>query len=123
MVINFSDLLHPRKQGFEVTPSLRVLFAAIIVFATCSTIATTIYDYLAKWLKHLLNFNFYGIKCDRCQYLDYNPYLKCAIHPSIVLTHQVINCKDYQPSIKQGVFRKLPELIRLTKNLLLKSTY
>jgi hypothetical protein len=123
IVINFPDLLHPRKQGFEVTPTLRVLFVIIIILATCSTIITTIADYLSKWLKHLLDFNFYGIKCDRCQYLDCNPHLKCAIHPSIVLTHQATNCKDYQPSLKQGLFRKLPELIQSTKNFLLKSTY
>jgi hypothetical protein len=123
IVINFSDLLHPRKQGFEVTPTLRVLFVIIIVFATCSTIVTTIYDYLAKWLRHSIDFNFYGIKCDRCQYLDCNPHLKCAIHPSIVLTNQAINCKDYQLSTEEGLFRKLPELIQATKNFFLKSIY
>jgi hypothetical protein len=123
IAIKNSDLLYPRKQGFEVTPTLRLLFVIIIIFATCSTIITTIYEYFAKCLKHLVDFNFYGIKCDRCQYLDGNPHLKCAIHPSIVLTHQAINCKDYQPSIEQGLFKKLPELIQVTKKFLLKSTY
>jgi hypothetical protein len=123
IAIKNSDLSYPRKQGFEVTSTLRLLFVIIIIFATCSTIITTIYEYFAKCLKHLVDFNFYGIKCDRCQYLDGNPYLKCAIHPSIVLTHQAINCKDYQPSIEQGLFKKLPELIQVTKKFLLKSTY
>lgn len=122
-IINFPDLLHHRKKGFEVTPILRVLFIVVIVFATCSTVVTTIYDYLAKWLRHLLDFNFYGIKCDRCQYLDYNPHLKCAIHPSVVLTHQAASCKDYQPNIEQGLLRKLPDLIQSIKNFLLKLTY
>jgi hypothetical protein len=121
--IKFPDLLYPRKQEFEIPPIVRVLFIIVIVFATCSTIIATIYDYLAKWLRHVLDFNFYGIKCDRCQYLDCNPHLKCAIHPSTVLTHQSVNCKDYQPSIEQGLFRKLPELIQATKNFLLRSTY
>jgi hypothetical protein len=120
-VIKFPDLLYPRKQGFEITLTVRALFIAVIIFATCSTIIATIYDYLAKWLRHLIDFNFYGIKCDRCQYLNCNPHLKCAIHPSTVLTHQSIDCKDYHPSIEQGLFRKLPELIQSTKNFLLKS--
>jgi hypothetical protein len=122
-LIKISDLLHPRKQGLEITFTLRVLFTIVITFAICSTIITTTYNYLTKSLKHLIDFNFYGIKCDRCQYLDCNPHLKCAIHPSIVLTNQAINCKDYQLSIEQGLFRKLPGLLQSTKNFLLKSTY
>ncbi len=120
-VIKFPDLLYPRKQGFEITLTVRAFFVAVIIFATCSTIIATIYNYLAKWLRHLIDFNFYGIKCDQCQYLNCNPHLKCAIHPSTVLTHQAIDCKDYHPSIEQGLFRKLPELIQSTKNFLLKS--
>jgi hypothetical protein len=57
-VTNFPDTLHPRKQGFEVTPTLRALFIIVIIFATCSTVITTIYDYLAKWLRRLFDFNF-----------------------------------------------------------------
>jgi hypothetical protein len=116
IAIKIPDLLHQRKQWLEVTPTLRVLFIIVIILAVCSTIITTIYDYLAKWPKHLLDFNFYGIKCDRCQYLDCNPYLKCAIHPSIVLTHQAINCKDYQQIIKKNILKPgticLPKLLR-----------
>jgi hypothetical protein len=121
--MKISDLLNPRKQGFEVTSTLRALFIIVIIFATCSTIMNVTYDYFTKWLRHLIDFNFYGIKCDQCQYLDCNPHLKCAIHPSTVLTQQAINCKDYHPSIEQGLFRKLPELFQATKNFLLKSTY
>jgi hypothetical protein len=114
--IRFSDLMPPRKQGFEITSTLRASFVIIIIFATCWTIVDTIYNYFFKRLRHLLDFNIYGIKCDRCQYLDCNPYLKCTIHPSTVLTHEAVNCKDYQPinekdTLKPGTIC-LPKLLR-----------
>jgi hypothetical protein len=37
----------------------------IIISAAFWTIVDTIYNYFFQWLKHLLNFNIYGIKCDR----------------------------------------------------------
>lgn len=40
------------------------------------------------------------IPCRECQFFKDNHYLRCAIHPSIVMTKQSINCLDYQ-SYKQ----------------------
>lgn len=121
--VKSSDLPYPRKQGFEITPTIRMIFIVVIIVATCSTITTTIYDCFTKWLRRLLYFNFYKIKCDRCQYLDCNPHLKCAVHPSIVLTHQAIDCKDYKLCIEQELHGELPRLIQFIKNFILKSTY
>jgi hypothetical protein len=36
--------------------------------------------------------------CNGCQHFDNNPYLKCAVHPSTVLTPEAQNCSDYQPN-------------------------
>jgi hypothetical protein len=38
---------------------------------------------------------FYKIPCRSCRYFSHNPYLNCAIHPSLVLTGQAIDCPDY----------------------------
>ncbi|MBE9045475.1 hypothetical protein IQ255_13875 [Pleurocapsales cyanobacterium LEGE 10410] len=35
------------------------------------------------------------IPCKNCRFLAKNQYLKCAVHPSKVLTAQAINCSDY----------------------------
>jgi hypothetical protein len=38
---------------------------------------------------------FHKIPCRNCRYFSHNPYLNCAIHPSLVLTDQAIDCPDY----------------------------
>ena len=35
------------------------------------------------------------IPCKSCQYFVNNTYLKCAVHPNIVLTQKALNCSDY----------------------------
>ena len=37
------------------------------------------------------------IPCKNCQYFLSNTYLKCAVHPTIVLTPKALNCSDYWP--------------------------
>jgi hypothetical protein len=37
------------------------------------------------------------IPCKNCRFYSHNPYLKCATHPSIVLTEKAIECPDYCP--------------------------
>ena len=38
---------------------------------------------------------FTQIPCRNCRFLANNQYLKCAVHPSKVLTAQAVNCTDY----------------------------
>lgn len=38
---------------------------------------------------------FSQIPCKKCRFLAKNQYLKCAVHPSKVLTEQAANCLDY----------------------------
>ena len=40
-------------------------------------------------------FSFTQNKCRSCQFYARNLYLKCAVHPSIVLTQQANSCLDY----------------------------
>ncbi len=41
--------------------------------------------------------SFEKIPCLNCQFFKNNPYLKCAIHPSTVLSAEALNCPDYWP--------------------------
>lgn len=36
------------------------------------------------------------VYCKSCRFFSNNSYLKCALHPSIVLTKQASNCSDYE---------------------------
>lgn len=40
-------------------------------------------------------FSFTPNKCRSCRFYAKNLYLKCAVHPSIVLTKKARNCLDY----------------------------
>lgn len=35
--------------------------------------------------------------CRKCLFFSNNLYLKCAVHPTIVLTKEASNCRDYNP--------------------------
>ncbi|MBD2306441.1 hypothetical protein H6G17_13065 [Chroococcidiopsis sp. FACHB-1243] len=35
--------------------------------------------------------------CRKCRFFFNNPFLKCAVHPTIVLTKEANNCADYNP--------------------------
>ncbi len=34
------------------------------------------------------------LPCCNCQFFNKNPYLKCAVHPTIVMTEAAIDCPD-----------------------------
>jgi hypothetical protein len=36
------------------------------------------------------------IPCYKCKFFQDNPYLKCAIQPSIVLTKEALDCSEHQ---------------------------
>lgn len=36
------------------------------------------------------------VPCENCRFFSNNPYLKCTVHPSIVLTKEAIHCPDYR---------------------------
>ena len=35
------------------------------------------------------------VPCRNCRFFKDNHYLNCAVHPSIVLTKEALNCSDY----------------------------
>ncbi len=51
--------------------------------------------------RSLFVFSFFQSPCRKCQFFDENNYLNCAVHPSIVLTNQAVNCSDYDDGIQE----------------------
>ncbi|HBB33557.1 MAG TPA: hypothetical protein DDZ80_31460 [Cyanobacteria bacterium UBA8803] len=41
--------------------------------------------------------DFKKVSCSRCKFFDSNPYIKCAVHPSKVLSAEARDCPDYCP--------------------------
>lgn len=41
------------------------------------------------------------VPCRNCQYFKDSNYLNCAVHPSIVLTKEALNCSDYWSNSSQ----------------------
>ncbi len=39
--------------------------------------------------------HFKQVPCRNCRFFKDNYYLNCAVHPSIVLTKEALNCSDY----------------------------
>lgn len=38
--------------------------------------------------------------CRGCHYFDSNPYLRCTVNPTTVLTEEAVDCSDYRPAQK-----------------------
>lgn len=66
-----------------------VSWASLEVFHKFITI------FMTKKVRNLFVFSLFQSPCRKCQFFDENNYLNCAVHPSIVLTNQAVNCSDY----------------------------
>jgi hypothetical protein len=40
--------------------------------------------------------------CTKCRFFSSNPFLKCAVNPTLVLTKEAVNCSDYRPRNKKS---------------------
>lgn len=65
---------------------LQVIHRLIAIFMTTKT-------------RSLFTFSFFKSRCRKCQFFNDNNYLNCALHPSVVLTNQAVNCSDYDERI------------------------
>lgn len=43
---------------------------------------------------------FSSIPCHKCQFLDNNQHLPCAVQPALALSVEAVNCADYTPKKK-----------------------
>ena len=65
--------------------------------------------------KRLVNTNNYKqAPCRNCEFFANNPQLKCAVHPSTVLTEQASNCSDYLPQEHPNSSLPAPYLVSAT---------
>lgn len=97
-----SNSLPPGYRGIETLSVPDVGFLVAISFLIVSAISVAIYAVLPKRVQP----HSFSLKlppkapCQHCRYFSQNPYLKCTLHPSTVLTKQAIDCLDYCSSNK-----------------------
>lgn len=97
-----SNPLPPSYGGIKTISVPDVGFLIAISFLIVSAISVAIYAVLPKRAQpHSLSLKLPPkAPCQHCRYFSLNPYLKCTLHPSTVLTKQAIDCLDYCPSNK-----------------------
>ena len=89
-----SNVTNARIEELSVaTPSLFIWTAFIAM--TIWIVLEIIRELVTVKIDGKLIFSFTPKKCRSCRYYAKNPYLRCALHPSIVLTKQADNCLDY----------------------------
>lgn len=76
--------------------SLYIIPTAFFTFWVMYLIFST--DIL-KFAKHKFSLikHLEQVPCKNCRYFTNNPYLRCAVNPSLALTSEAINCSDYCP--------------------------
>ena len=61
-----------------------------------------------SWMvaRHELTSNlkrFHKVPCSNCKFFSANPYLKCAVNPSVALTEQAVDCSEYSPQEAKSI--------------------
>jgi hypothetical protein len=78
---------------------LKATFEAITIFIVFSAVMMIVYDRFSKRKSNLFGTKKTQVNpCHGCQYLGDDSHLRCALHPSTVLTKKAIDCQDYYPS-------------------------
>lgn len=97
----------PDEQTAANKESLLFFSTSLIAIATVGTLAIlAIVGKRLGWRKTLdsqkltLTKSDCQASCENCRFFNNNPYIKCAIHPSKVLSAQARDCADYSPRSK-----------------------
>jgi hypothetical protein len=84
------------------SPELRMFLVVDIAFLIMAclgliyVVRRSFFTDRSKRRRHHLGFKSrHRLSCNRCRYFSHNPYLKCSLHPTTVLTEQAIDCGDY----------------------------
>lgn len=101
---NLNEIQSVQSQNYVDQPkiseipasSLYIIPTAFFTFWLMYLIFST--DIL-KFAKHKFSLikHLEQVPCKNCRYFTNNPYLRCAVNPSIALTSDAINCSDYCP--------------------------
>lgn len=79
----------------EVAGYNGLLLTLALVLGTCLCIF--VYKYVARlriFYEASARMRSPQIPCSRCRFFNPSPHLKCAVHPTKVLTTKAINCSD-----------------------------
>jgi hypothetical protein len=97
MAVVPADSITPSFRGLGNPSPLDTVFLVLVSLISISAITAAIYACIYKVIQlpfsPKLN---YKTPCYRCQYFSDNPYLKCALHPDMVLTEKAVDCQDYR---------------------------
>lgn len=75
-----------------------LILAPICFMIVCGTvffIVSFICNVREKKYRTVTLNHFKQVPCRNCRFFKDNHYLNCAVHPSIVLTKEALNCSDY----------------------------
>jgi hypothetical protein len=76
-----------------------VLLSGIICFLMLSKTWTVMQEDIEDPLE--LPNRFSQSPCTKCRFFSNNPFLKCAVNPTLVLTKEAVDCSDYRPRNKK----------------------
>jgi hypothetical protein len=87
---------NPPASGLD--PVLLVMISLILSSTIALLMGTLTWAYHRKNRQNVSHLQTdHASPCQRCQYFYPNTSLKCAIHPSTVMTKNSDDCRDYQP--------------------------
>lgn len=70
---------------------------SLILVCSAIVLLTVICNNISKLIQPLLYSKSPNkVPCRNCQYFNSNYYIKCAVHPSNVMTDRAVDCKDYR---------------------------
>lgn len=97
---NPTDATHnPIKSQVENTNSVILFLAPICFIGVCASIVFLLSFFGKSSQKTKVTIKpLQPIPCRKCRYYNHNQYIQCAVHPSLVLTKEALNCSEYYPT-------------------------
>ncbi len=88
------------KPQIDFVPYVPLLFAPIFFVIVWAIAAFIVPSDVRKFPQNdkVTSSRFKQVPCKNCQFFQDNHYLNCAVHPTVVLTKQALNCSDYLPN-------------------------
>lgn len=104
------ETVTPNSQSNELPTGGNPIFVEGLLLSCAFFLAASwVFVLLARldWLKALesrekIVDRYRKLPCSNCKFFKNNPYLKCAVHPTKVLSEEAQDCSDYSPIAKKG---------------------
>ena len=88
----------------ETPPGDGIVFLVPVGFMVLWSIAAIFFLGLPKVVgqqESRLHYRLHQLPCYRCRFFSHNPYLKCPVRPTTVMTKDALDCSDYAPQAEQ----------------------